>query len=247
MAMSVIPDGVVQIKSSKVIFYNEKTLQMLKLGPTDKNELETTPTYLCTDIENILKLIKIKDKSVLDLAIEYENRGQSLNEHFETTISESTNNPFMQIICKTINMGEPSIIILLNDLSAVKLAEKEQAENKYKNLLILTVSHELRTPLNNFSCMLALLRDCIMPEGEKYLNIIDSSYELLVALINDILDYFHISEGGIALKTTKFSPRSIVASVCKLLQFQVEQRGVNIVTNIESSTPKYTHIYIYTM
>ena len=205
MAMSVIPDGVIQIKEGNVVFYNEITIKMFKL---DDLKASTAPgkAEMLTYITSILQDINIPNssKSLLEEAIDYEKKEKNLDEHYECLVSEGPNNPFMQIICKSINLGEPSIILLLKDLSDLKKAEKEESENKYKNLLILTVSHELRTPLNNFSSMLNLLKDYVAPGGEQYMSVIDCSYELLLALINDILViyiyiYIHIYDRIISI------------------------------------------------
>ena len=179
--MHVIPDGVIQIKNSRVVFYNELVLKMFKI--TDNN------TEIMTQIEEIIKQIRFPsnpESTLFETAINYEAT-DNCKDFLEIMVPESDLNPFMQIICKPSTIDNCCILIYLKDLSELKKYEKEKTENKYKNLLILTVSHELRTPLNNIATMITLLQPKIDPEGKQYLNMLENSYDLLMALINDIL------------------------------------------------------------
>ena len=210
MAMSIIPDGFIQIQDSRVIFANKVAKEMLKIS-YENDLIEGPPMRELLQIEEILSKIREDDplegeaRSLWELALDVESACVEESK-YEKMISESQYNPFMQVICKYMNIKGSSVIILLKDLQDLHAINKEKTENKYENLLLMTFSHELRTPLNNFASNLDLLKDYITPGGECFLIIIENSYELLLALVNDTLVhtiYIYIYKVGLFQNETR--------------------------------------------
>ena len=107
------------------------------------------------------------------------------------------------------------------------LKEKRHAEeaDQLKSAFLANMSHEIRTPLNaivGFSTMLNKknLRD---EQKTSFINIINSSSESLLVLIDDILDLSRIEAGQLHIKKENFQVLDVVYELVELF----EQRNTN--------------------
>ena len=83
-----------------------------------------------------------------------------------------------------------------------------------------TASHELRNPLNGIIGMLQLLEKEVKEGASyKFWEIANSSSNLLLFLVNDLLDYSKIAVGTLTLSYSQFSPATLISDTVHLLQF----------------------------
>ena len=70
------------------------------------------------------------------------------------------------------------------------------------------MSHEVRTPVHAIIGLAGLLLDSSLPPGQaRFLSLIRSSSETLLAVLNDMLDASRLESGGLALETRAFDLR----------------------------------------
>ena len=129
-------------------------------------------------------------------------------------------------------VGALVVLLAMNVLIIVALVhERHEAEkaNKVKAMFLATTSHELRTPLNaiiGFSQLLDRQTAEAFPDKEyaRYAQLISSSGEHLLALINDLLEMSKIEAGRFDLAEEPVALASAVTDVLALIEVQARAR-----------------------
>lgn len=117
--------------------------------------------------------------------------------------------------------------------------ELEQAD-RVKNAFLASMSHEVRTPLNAIIGFAEIIRLELYGEikGEKnkeYLDIIRSSGEHLLTVINDILSISKLDAGKMEVFAEAMDPVEIVTESIKLMEPNAQDRSIRLVQELESS------------
>jgi signal transduction histidine kinase/CheY-like chemotaxis protein len=96
-----------------------------------------------------------------------------------------------------------------------RLAQMEaMSANQAKSQFIANISHEIRTPLNGVLGMTQVLAISDLTDAQRgHLNVIRSSGEVLLGLLNDVLDLSKIEAGKLELEAAEFSIEAICRNV----------------------------------
>ena len=114
-----------------------------------------------------------------------------------------------------------------------------ESANRAKSLLLANMSHEIRTPMTavlGFADLLAATD--LTPEQQDYVETIRSSGHVLLALINDILDYSKIGAGKLQLESLPVDVRKLVENSIGLLAVQAAEKGLRLSFKVDSSMPR---------
>lgn len=146
-------------------------------------------------------------------------------------------------------------IILFNSLRTRRKANKalqEQAEalqeaisraekaSKAKDEFLSMMSHEMRTPMNGVIGMThILLEEAPRPQQKESLNILKSSANHLLALINDILDYNKIGTQNLKLEHTNFNLKETADVLCKALKPESRKKGLEILFKFDPNLSEF--------
>jgi PAS domain S-box-containing protein len=110
--------------------------------------------------------------------------------------------------------------------AALREAVKEaQAANAAKSAFLANMSHELRTPMNAVLGMAHLMTTTPLSlEQRRYLTMLRTSGQSLLALLNDILDFSKIEAGKIQLNAARFELDAVLHSVSTIMSVNAGEK-----------------------
>ncbi|MFZ6718642.1 response regulator [Undibacterium sp. Ji49W] len=137
-------------------------------------------------------------------------------------------------------LGIATDISRQKQLEASLIAAKEQAEmaSRSKSEFLANMSHEIRTPMNAVLGMSYLLNKTELSTVQRnYLNMIRSSGQSLLSILNDILDISKIEAGRIELSPTRFFLKDVLSALANMMSVNVGEKNLELSLGIDAGVP----------
>jgi len=119
--------------------------------------------------------------------------------------------------------------------------EKHRAEDasRTKSRFLANMSHEIRTPMNGVLGVADLLQHSSLNETQqRYVQMLKSSGQALLSILNDILDRSKLDAGRMTLEHVEFDIRALVKDIVALYEAAAHTKQVTLAAEIESGVPQ---------
>src|SRR4051795_11099804 len=136
--------------------------------------------------------------------------------------------------------GEPTgFLVLYHDITELLRARADaEAANQAKSAFLATMSHEIPTPLNAVIGMGGLLLDTELTDEQRdFAEVIRTSGEALMRIIDDILDFSKIEAGKLELEEGSVEIRACAESALDLVAVSASKKEIELGCLVDDDVP----------
>lgn len=133
----------------------------------------------------------------------------------------------LSVFITTFSMfGTTQKFIFINHLHEEDFLELKKLDEE-KDKLLVSITHDLRTPLNGVMAFISLSKsEQEIEKRNRYLEMAYINSKLLMALIEDILDFQCIANNKFNLKLDEFKLNEIIEEINELFSMQTKEKNI---------------------
>jgi PAS domain S-box-containing protein len=233
-----IQDGLFILQQEKLIYANEAFCHIL--GYENYSEIyELNPEQIVAP-EDYPKIYQNYQKRI---------SGKYVPTSYEFKMIHKSGKPIDINLCAGMTRfhGKPALIGTIKDITSQKeyeqqlIREKERAEQATdsKSMFLAGMSHEIRNHMNSIIGITDVMAESeLNPEQKEYVEVIKTSGNNLLTIINEILDFSKIEARQVILESEEFDLKKLIHEVITLHELKAKKAGLKLTSHIDPKVPE---------
>lgn len=232
-----IQDGIFVIQDEKIRFANESFSKITGYAIDEVYDID------------FQQIIHPDDKERISVNYQKRLTGENVPNSYEFKIQNKKGKILhLSLSVGLINyLGKPAHIGTIKDITTLKkheielVKQKEKAEQatQSKSMFLAGMSHEIRNHMHSIIGISEVIAETnLTAEQKEYFNIINTSGNELMNIINEILDFSKIEAGQVVLEQIEFNVKEVVSKVISMQEVKARQSELYLHTKIPDSIPE---------
>ena len=131
------------------------------------------------------------------------------------------------------------VYLIMKKKQSLHSEKKVTAAASVKENFLANMSHEIRTPLNAILGFTNILQKTKLdPQQRQHIQIIQSSGNNLLTIVNDILDLSKIEAGMMRIEEAPFRVADVMATVQQMLSPKAEEKNLQLILKVDEEIPE---------